>query len=303
MNILVSGGCGFIGSHLVDRLLKEGNKVTVIDNLDTGSIENLTMQKNLTVYYLSILDNIDVFFEDIDVVFHLAALTRPQKSILHPLESDHTNVQGTLKIFKHCHDNKIKRVVFTSSSSLYGTPKYFPTRESEEPKPTSPYGLQKYLGELYAELYGRMYNLEVNCIRPFNVYGVRQNPEGGYAPAVPAFIKNLNEGKRSFITGDGEQSRDFTYVDDIVELLILASTSKVYGESFNGGAGNDVSINYIYETISKIMGKKIKPNHVEALIEPRRTFADISKATHMLGWLPKVKIEDGLRMTVEKTLK
>ena len=301
-NILVLGGAGFIGSHLVDRLLKDGNYVTVIDNFNTGKRENLQKHDNLSVLNMSILDDIDHLFEGIDVVFHLAALTRPQRSIRHPLEANHTNVQGTLKIMKHCQDNGVKRVVFTSSSSLYGTPEVFPTPETETPKPSSPYGLQKYMGELYAQLFGRMYGLEVNCIRPFNVYGSRQNPDGGYAPAVPAFIRNLNNDKQSFITGDGEQSRDFTYIDDIVEILMLASTSKVHGESFNAGAGNDVSIKYVYQTISKIMGKDIEPDYIEALQEPRRTLADISKAERLLGWKPKVKIEDGLQMTVGRIL-
>lgn len=300
MKILVTGGAGFIGSHLVDRLLKECHEVTVIDNLNTGKKSNLPESKNLKFYHASILKTaIGLAFENIDVVFHLAALTRPQWSIKHPLEADHVNVQGTLKIFKHCLDNKVKRVVFTSSSSLYGMPENFPTSEDETPKPRSPYGLQKYIGELYAQMFQRMYGLEINCIRPFNVYGVRQNPEGGYAPAVPAFINNCINGKQSFITGDGNQSRDFTYIDDIVEILILASKSKYSGKSFNAGAGRDVSINYLHEAINTILHRNMKPRYVKALLEPRRTLAEISQAKYLLGWTPKVKIEDGLRKTIK----
>lgn len=303
MRILCTGGSGFIGSHLVDRLLDEGHRVTVLDNFNTGKQENLKEHKNLVVIYADILDdNIDVWFEDVDIVFHLAALTRPQFSILHPIESNKVNVEGTLKVLEHSRQAKVKRVVFTSSSSCYGTPETFPTKETEPPRAMSPYGIQKYMGELYAELYGRLYDLEVNCIRPFNVYGPRQNPSGGYAPAVPNFIKNLSLDVQSFITGDGEQRRDFTHVSDIVDLLIKASTSEVYGETFNGGAGNDVSINYIYETIRRLMNKDIYAKHVDPLIEPQRTLADISKAKQLLGWEPKVKIEEGLEITVKQTL-
>lgn len=302
MKTLVTGGAGFIGSHLVDRLLKHGHKVIVIDNFNTGKKENLFVNKNLEVIETSILNNTGYLFKNIDVVFHLAALTRPQWSIEYPLEANYVNTQGTLKVFKHCLDNKVKRVVFTSSSSAYGTPTKFPTPEDEKPLPSSPYGLQKYFGELYAELFGRMYDIKINCIRPFNVYGTRQNPEGGYAPAVPAFINNIMNGKQSFITGDGKQSRDFTYIDDIINILLLASESKVYGETFNAGAGNDVSINFIYETIAKIMGSDIKPYHVDPLLEPRRTLADTSKAKRLLGWKPKVKIEEGLLRTVKGTI-
>ena len=300
MKYLVTGGAGFIGSHLVDNLLWDKNRVVVVDDLNTGKVSNLPNNMYLDFTESSILDDIDPLFRKVDVVFHLAALTRPQWSIKNPLEADHVNVQGTLKVFKHCQDNNVKRVVFTSSSSLYGSPMVFPTPEGELPRPTSPYGLQKYIGEKYAELFGRMYGLEVNCVRPFNVYGKRQNPEGGYAPAVPAFIKNLTNKDQSFITGDGKQSRDFTYIDDIVNILILASKSKVYGESFNAGARRDISINYLYETISKIIGVDIEPKRVPALLEPRRTLADISKAKRLLGWTPKVKVEDGLRKTIEE---
>ncbi len=303
-NAIVLGGAGFIGSHLVERLLKEEYQVIVIDNLNTGKVSNLPEHPNLVFVEASILDEyVDKLFEDIDVVFHLAALTRPQYSIQNPIESNRTNVEGTLKILEYAKAQKVKRVVFTSSSSCYGVPEHFPTKETEEPKALSPYGIQKYMGELYAELYKRMYGLEVNCIRPFNVYGARQNPSGGYAPAVPNFIKNLSEGKESFITGDGEQVRDFTYVDDVVDMLMRAATSKVYGESFNAGAGRSISINYVYETIAALMGKEPNVKHVDALFEPRKTLADTTKAHELLGWSSQYKFEDGVKITIEETLK
>lgn len=303
MKILVTGGAGFIGSHLVDRLLAEGNQVTVIDNLNTGKKENLDLKNpNLTFYHADILDGLNFFMYGIDVVFHLAALTRPQWSIEHPIESNMVNVQGTLNIFKMAHENKVKRVVFASSSSLYGIQDVFPTPENAPVNTMSPYGLQKWMGEEYAMLFQRMYQLQVNCIRPFNVYGTRQNPTGGYAAAVPKFIDSLKKDQKCFITGNGEQSRDFTYVDDIVDMFVKASESKVSGHSFNAGGGESISINKLYEIISKLMKKDLKPEHIEAVYEPFRTLADTSKARLLLGWKPSVTIEEGLRKTVEGIL-
>lgn len=300
---IVTGGAGFIGSHLVQRLLATASCIVhVIDNFNTGKKKNLPRNKRLFVHDKSILDEgLDGVFAGTDVVFHLAALTRPQWSINHPLESNEVNVGGTLKVLEYCKRNDVKRVVFASSSSLYGSPKNYPTKETEDPRPMSPYGLQKYLGELYCRLYERMYGLEINCIRPFNVYGERQNLSGGYAPAVPNFINNLLAGKPGKITGTGEQSRDFTYIDDIVEIFILAATSSVHGESFNAGAGRSVTINYVYQTISRLMGRQISAVYIDPVYEPKKTLADTSKARALLGWKPRVKIEDGLKILLTKT--
>jgi len=302
MKILCTGGAGFIGSHLVDRLLKDGDEVLVVDNLNTGKAENLPVHQNLEVVNASTLDNIGYLFEGVDIVFHLAALTRPQQSILKPIETNQANVEGTLKVLLHCRDKKVKRLVFASSSSLYGTQKVYPVQESATPSPESPYGLQKLIGEQYCQLFGRMYGLEVNCIRPFNIYGTRQNPLGGYAAAVPSFIRHLSNNEPGEITGDGEQSRDFTYIDDLVGLMVLAATSKVSGESFNAGAGRNVTVNYLYQTIAKIMKKDIKPIYIPAVPEPRMTLANTWKAKTLLGWTPKVMIEEGLRRTIKGIL-
>ncbi len=300
--VIVTGGAGFIGSHLVDRLLNDGKKVIVIDNFDTGLRSNLTKHPNLKVVKADILGNIGRYFKGVNVVFHLAALTRPQWTIKHPVESNHVNVEGTLKVLMHCRDFKIKRVVFVSSSSLYGLQREIPTSEDCDAYPISPYALQKKIGEEYCQFFARMYDMKINCIRPFNVYGPRQSPYGGYAAAVPKFIDTLNKNKTPKITGNGKQSRDYIFVEDVVELMILASKLKVYGESFNAGSGKNISINKLYEIIAKLMGKKIKAIHVDPVIEPRLTLADISKARRLLSWEPKVSLEEGLKRTIEGTI-
>jgi nucleoside-diphosphate-sugar epimerase len=319
MKYLVTGGAGFIGSHLVERLLQEnndvsvldghGNEVTVIDDFSEGKWANLPKSPNLHVYEASILGKIGHLFEDIDIVFHLAALTRPQWSILNPEDTNRVNVDGTLKILRYCEHYKIKRVVFVSSSSIYGQQDVFPTNEKAVLNPMSPYALTKSIGEQYAKLFEKLYGLEVNCIRPFNVYGTRQNPTGGYAAAVPKFIDTVNRlvnivknGETPKITGDGRQARDFIYIDDLVDLLILASNSKVFGESFNAGSGKNISINDLYDKICDIIGKRVEPMHIAPVFEPGQTLADITKARELLGWEPKVSLDDGLRKTIEGTI-
>lgn len=302
MKYLVTGGAGFIGSHLVRQLLMEDCQVTVIDHFSMGKRENLPDDPRLTVQKASILEDIGESFRGIDVVFHLAALTRPQVSMSQPVETNLVNVEGTLRILRHCVDNKVKRLVFVSSSSLYGEQKKYPVSEDATPYPMSPYGLSKLIGEQYCKLWERLYGLESNYIRPFNVYGTRQNPLGGYAAAVPKFIDQISKGKIPMITGNGEQSRDFTYVDDVVDQIILAGKSKVFGEAFNAGAGHTVSINEIFKTVCKLMNKKVQPLYVAPVVEPKMTLADISKAKRLLGWEPKVSLEEGLKRTIEGTL-
>lgn len=284
-NILVTGGSGFIGSHLVKRLKKE-HMVTIVDTR-SGS---------------SILGDIDHLFADVDTVFHLAALTRPQESIDNPVMFNLVNVEGTLRVLQHCKNNGVRRLIFVSTTGLYGEQKVLPTPEKATPNPMSPYALQKLIGEHYCQLFAKMYGMEINHIRPFNVYGVGQDPKGGYAAAVPKFIDTLRNSGTPFITGDGEQARDFIYVEDLVDLMILAATSDVYGEVFNAGSGISTSINDIYKIISRIMLKDIKPDYVEAVYEPKRTQGDIRKAKKLLGWVPKTSLEDGLKKTVEGTL-
>lgn len=297
---LVLGGAGFVGSHLVERLLKEGEKVIVIDNLSVGKRKYLPKKhKNLTFIKASILDdNIEKYFKDVDLVFHLAALTRPQESILDPVNTTRVNIEGIVKVLSHSAKHPVKRFIYVSSTSAYGAQKQLPTPETAILDPMSPYAVTKLAGEQYCRLYQIMYGLQYNIIRPFNIYGGRQSVNGGYAAAVPNFIKLLNENKSPWITGDGTQARDFIYVDDVVDLLIKVSKSKVHGEIFNAGYGKNTSINELYTTIAKLMNKNIKASHIAPVFEPKETLGDIRKAKELLGWEPKIDLKEGLKRTV-----
>lgn len=294
--ILVVGGAGFIGSHLVERLLESGNEVVVIDDFSTGKMENLPMKnEKLRVFIVSISDDIDKFFNGVDIVFHLAAKTRPQESITNPDEYNFVNIEGTMNVLRCCEENHVKRVVFVSSSSVYGMQDILPTPETATPLPVSPYALTKWVGEQYCELYHRLHGLQINCIRPFNVFGTRQNPEGGYAAAVCKFIDMLEKGDTPYITGDGRQTRDFIHVDNVVDLMLLASESEVYGEIFNAGSESNMSINDLYKTICKLMNKDVDPKYIKEVFEPRITLSDMSKAKRLLGWKLKMGLEEGLK--------
>lgn len=302
MKTLVTGGAGFIGSHLVRKLLDRGDKVLVIDNLSVGKRSNLPKHENLELQVADILDDISYLFSGIDVVYHLAAQTRPQVSILNPEQTNMVNVQGTLKTLIRSHENKVKRFVFVSSTSMYGEQEIFPTPETATPNPMSPYALTKLIGEQYCQLFERMHRMEFNVCRPFNVYGSRQSPTIGYAAAIPKFIHSLMTGEQPYITGDGTQSRDFVYVEDVVDQLILMGESVIHSEAFNAGSGISTSINEIYSTVTKIMGKNIKPKYVPPVFEPKQTLGYVDKAEALLGWTPKTNLETGLKLTIEETL-
>lgn len=312
MNYLITGGAGFIGSHLVDRLLKEDNKVTVIDghsskivivdNFYEGKYLNLPNDSRLTVYNADILGNIGYLFKDIDIVFHLAALTRPQWSIEHPFETNKVNVDGTLKILEHCRDNRIKRLVFMSSSNLYGEQEVYPILEDAKPNPMNSYALSKLIGEYYCKLFEKLYGLQSNYIRPFNVYGTRMPLTGIYTCAVAKFIDVIKKRLPINITGDGTQARDFIYIDDVVDQMILMSKSEVTGEAFNCGSGTNTSIKELLSIISQLMNASVNPIHTPPVIEPTQTLGDITKAKELLSWEPKISLEEGLRRTIEGTI-
>jgi UDP-glucose 4-epimerase len=296
---IVTGGAGFIGSHITERLLNEGVKVIVIDDLSEGKWSNLPESKNLTKYEGSITEkNIGRLFKGVDVVFHLAALPRVQRSIKYPMETHEVNVTGTLNMLLMARDYGVKKFIFSSSSSVYGEQDKLPFTETMTPHPISPYGLHKLIGEEYCKLFSRLWGISTVCLRYFNVYGPRMYPDGAYANLLPKFIKLMRNGKIPIINGDGEQTRDFTYVSDVVNANLLAAESNLSGEVINIGSGKNISVNKVVGIINKLLGTNIKPIHGPAVIEPRSTLADRSKAKRLLGWEPKIELLNGIKTMI-----
>lgn len=293
--VVVTGGAGFIGSNLVDALIGEGFDVHVIDNLSWGKKENVNKKAKLHIADITDLEKIKPIFRGAEYVFHLAALPRVQYSIEHPDITNEANVKGTLNVLISAKDAGVKRVVYSASSSAYGDQKIMPLKEDMRENPKSPYGLQKFIGELYCKLFTEVYGIPTVSLRYFNVYGPRQSAEGAYALVIAKFMKQKAEGKPMTITGNGKQTRDFTHVSDIVRANILAMKSKKVGkgESINIGCGKNQSIN----KIAKLLGGEVA--YIPARLEPKDTLADNKLAKKLLGWVPKVSIEEGIRMLKE----
>ena len=279
--VIITGGAGFIGSNLANRLINMGVEVTIIDDLSTGKVENIPEKAKWHKISLQDLDT-DSYFKDIDVVFHLAALARVQPSIQDPISFNKSNVEATLKLLYYSNMAGVKRVVYSASSSCYGNTTIFPTPETAPTNPLSPYGLQKYIGEQYCKMFSEVYGLDTCSLRYFNVYGEGMNLEGAYKLVMGIFAKQMIDGNPLTITNDGEQRRDFTYVGDVVEANILAAKypDKLNGESFNIGNGQNYSVNEVADMFG---GQKV---YGEKRIEPFQTLADNSKAQKILGWSP-----------------
>jgi UDP-glucose 4-epimerase len=296
MKILVTGGCGFIGSHMVDRLLGEGHRVIVLDNCSTGRIENLEHHKgspNLSVHICDISDysSIENYFEGVDKVFHIAALADIVPSIQEPLTYHRSNVDGTVNVLEASRKYNIKRLVYAASSSCYGIPDAYPTPEETPIDPQYPYALTKYLGEEYVMHWHKIYKLPVTSMRFFNVYGPRSRTSGTYGAVFGVFLAQKLAGKPYTIVGNGEQTRDFTYVTDVVDACITASKSDhAIGEVFNVGSNDHYSINRLVELLGG--DKTYIPKRPG---EPECTFADTSKIREVVGWKPKVSIEEGVQ--------
>jgi UDP-glucose 4-epimerase len=288
--VIVTGGAGFIGSNLVDGLVEKGYEVHVIDNLVGGTKENVNPQAQLHEVDIVDLEAIKPLFKDAKYVFHLAALPRVQYSIEHPVETNKTNVEGIMNVLIASHVAGVKRVIYSASSSAYGDQKEMPLREDMPAHPISPYGLHKYLGELYCRLWSDVYQLPTVCLRYFNVYGPRNNPEGAYALVIAKFMRQRLAGEPMTITGDGNNTRDFTNVKDVVRANLLAMKSDKVGkgEVMNIGAGKNQSINKIAELIG---GPTV---YIPARLEPKDTLADSSLAKKLLGWEAQIGIEEGI---------
>ncbi len=287
---VVVGGAGFIGSNLADALLEKGFDVHIIDNLSGGKRENVNEKAKLHIVDIRNLDDIKDIINGAEYVFHLAALPRVQFSIENPIETHDVNINGTLNVLVASKDGGVKKVIYSASSSVYGDQDIMPLVEDMKANPLSPYGLQKYIGELYCKLFFDIYKLPTVSLRYFNVYGPRLDPEGAYALVIGKFLKQKADGKPVTITGDGKQTRDFTHVYDVVRANILASESNNVGsgEVINIGAGKNFSI----EKLAEMIGGPVE--YVESRIEPKDTLADNKKAKELLGWEPNISFEDGI---------
>ena len=300
---LVTGGAGFIGSHLVEELLRRGDTVRIVDNFSTGSRANIPSQGRVDVIEGDVAEA-DVArraVDGCDFVLHQAAIPSVPRSVKDPVTSNRANVDGTLQMLLAARDAKVRRFIFAGSSSVYGDTAVLPKREDMRPTPLSPYALQKFIGEQYCQLFTRLYGLETVTTRYFNVFGPRQSPGSPYSGVISLFVKALSEGQPPTVHGDGGQTRDFTYVGDVVNgVLRCCEAPNVAGEVINVAAGGRVSLLELVRSLQRILHKPIDP--VFAEVRPgdvRDSQADIFKARNLLGFDPVVSFEDGLKKTVE----
>ncbi len=288
--VIVTGGAGFIGSHLVDALALAGARVRVLENFATAARGCLNRRAELIEADICRADAIRSTFDGVDTVFHVAALPRIPLSIAKPVETHMTNVVGTLNVLMAARDAQVRRVVFSSSSSVYGAQPTLPLVESMAPHPTSPYALQKYVGEQYTAMFHRLYGMQTLSLRYFAVYGPRMAQEGPYMLAIAAFMRARREGRPLEIHGDGEQTRDFTHVSDVVRANLLAADSEIAdGRPINIGCGRNVSVNRIAAMFGGLTVRSdSRPGDM------RDTLADNREAARVLGWHPQVSIEEGI---------
>jgi UDP-glucose 4-epimerase len=304
--VLVTGGAGFIGSHLTEALLQEGHRVRVLDDFSTGKRKNLIFDKKYPS--LEIIEgdirNLAICqkaLKDAEVVFHQAALPSVERSVEDPLGSNAVNAGGTLNILFSAREERVKRVIYASSSSIYGDTPTLPKHEEMPSNPLSPYALQKYIGEQYCRLFYQLYGLETVSLRYFNIFGPKQDPASIYSAVIPRFIDALLKGHPPLIFGDGEQSRDFTYIDNVVRANLLAmSAEHLHGEAINIACGKRVSLNQLLNILKEIVGSKVSPVYEEPRKgDVKHSLADINKGKKILNYDPQVGIEMGLKKTVE----
>lgn len=301
---LVTGGAGFIGSHLVTRFVQDGHRVRVLDNLSSGNEKNLAHVQGKFEFVRGDLRNPDdcrMACRGISIIFHEAAVPSVPKSVDDPQTSHDVNVTGTFNLLMAARDAGCKRVVYAASSSAYGETEVSPKREDITPQPLSPYAVGKLVGEHYCSVFTKCYGLETISLRYFNVFGPRQDPRSQYAAAIPAFITQIIKGESPTVYGDGEQTRDFTHIDNVVHANLLAArAAQTAGDSVNIGYGSRVSVNGVIARINELLGKNVRPEYVAPRAgDVRHSLADISRARAVLGYEPVMSFDDGLRRCIE----
>jgi len=302
MRYLVTGGAGFIGSNTVDELVRRGHGVVVLDDLSSGKEDNLAEVRSKITFMKGSITDIEVVQKAMlqaDYVIHLAARTSVPRSVKDPVDTNRINVDGTLNVLVAARDNKVKRVVFAASSSAYGDTPTLPKSEDMQPVPISPYGVSKYVGELYAQTFGRCYGLENVCLRYFNIFGPRQDPDSPYSGVLSRFSTAFLDSTPPVVFGDGEQTRDFTYVENAVQANILACEApSASGRTFNVGTGQAVSLNQVLQMLQRIAGKQLETKYEPAREgDIRDSLADIRLAKEFLSYEPTVLFEEGLERT------
>ena len=302
---LVTGGAGFIGSNIVHTLVDAGNRVRVLDNLSTGregNLSDIAGKIELVKGDIRDVETVKKAVAGVRYVLHLAALPSVSRSVADPVSTNNVNIGGTLNILVQARDAGVERVVFSSSSSVYGDLPVLPKREDMMPTPRSPYALSKLTGEHYGRMFFHLYGLKTFSLRYFNVYGPRQNPKSQYAAVIPKFIEALSAGRPPTIHGDGGQTRDFTFVDDVVNanLCCCKAPEKAAGGVFNVGGGRRVSVNDLAKKMMEIMGRHVEPVHdAPQPGDVRDSQADYTRAAELLGWGAKVVFDEGLRRTID----
>lgn len=300
---LVTGGAGFIGSHLAAELVRCGERVRIVDNLSTGKRKNLEASAGAEFVQGDLADP-DLarrVVDGVDYVLHQAAIPSVPRSVEDPITSNRSNIDATLNILVAARDAGVKRLVYAGSSSAYGDTPALPKREDMAPRPLSPYALQKLVGEQYCEMFTRLYGFPTVTIRYFNVFGPRQDPSSPYSGVISLFISALVDGRRPVIYGDGEQTRDFTYVANVVDGVLRACQAPAApGETINVATGGRISLNELFRRLKDLTGASVEPVYGEPRPgDVKHSQADISKAQRLLGYLPKVSFEDGLKRTLE----
>ncbi len=303
--ILVTGGAGFIGSHLVAALAQKGARVRVIDDLSTGRRENLQgIKGDVDFIHASLLDIAATrrTLEDVEIVFHEAAIPSVPRSVDNPLETHDASVNATFSLLLAARDRKVRRVIYAASSSAYGDQPELPKYEDMRPEPLSPYAVAKLVGEYYCRVFTRVYGLETVSLRYFNVFGPRQDPTSQYSGVISRFVTALIQGQRPVIYGDGEQSRDFTYISNVVDAnMRAAGSAKAVGQVINVGNGIRVTLNNLVSKLKSLTGRdNIEAEYQDARKgDVRHSLADISRARELLGYEPRVDLEEGLRLTID----
>lgn len=301
---VVTGGAGFIGSHIVNRLLNDGYEVTVLDDLSTGNLVNLReIKDHVEVIEGDIRDSSTVgrAVKGASVVFHEAALGSVSRSVEDPIKSNDVNVNGTLNVLVAARDAGVERLVYASSSSVYGDTPTLPKHEEMPTVPSSPYGVTKLTAELYCRVFKKVYDLDTYALRYFNVFGPRQTPNSIYAAVIPKFAEALLNGTSPRIFGDGEQTRDFTFIDNVVEANMLAMrATKGAGQAFNIAAGGRVSLNALLETMRQLTEADVVAEYGETRTgDIRDSYADVHKAAELIDYQPEISVEEGLKRTID----